>query len=88
MGSCPTLAPRGEGAALLGPCWVYPQQGSRQLGGTDLPPPPLLLSRRALDQGPHSGGWKWPGLSFGILPISDLAEGRGCPGPWPHTLLQ
>lgn len=37
--------------------------------------------------GPLSGGWTRPGLCFRILPISDLAEGWGCRGPWPlpHT---
>lgn len=90
MGCRPTPIRRGEGP--LGPCWVHHLgrwPGSER--ATDLHlspcPPPCTAQREGTGSGTLSGGWKRPGLCFGILPISDLAEGWGCGGPWPlaHT---
>ena len=49
----------------------HPHPGPGEMG-TELC---LLPGRRGLGQGPLFRGWKRSGLCFGMLPISDSAEG-------------
>lgn len=73
-GSCPWVSAR------LGQPWALTASGLRPwhvdgaARGTDIS---VLPGRKGPGQGPLFGGWKWPGLFLGILPVSDLAEVRG-----------
>lgn len=83
MGSTPPQ-PIFGGRHRSAPLRAHPRRVAGHSRGTDFP---ALPSSRGPSRGPFSRGWKWPGLSFGRLPTSHLAEGWGRRGPRPlsHT---